>query len=556
MSSFKKSWHIILIFLIAACLPIIWVWREYAVLGYLGFPLDDSWIHAQFARNLVAGYGFSYNPGEPMSGSTSILWTLLVAFGYLFYMNPIYPTLVIAIILHFAAGWMTYLLAQLISGNKWVGVAAGITCVLTPRLVAGAVMGLEVPLYVFLTAASLYLYLKFRLYDDHRQYYATAVMALAALSRPELLCLFPLAVFDRLLTSAIWQKEQRGFVTYLRQLPIHLLIYAVILSPAVIFNIKAAGSPFPNTFAAKVFTNVFTYIKGGKLGLAAILLFEGVAQFVTDAFSLCVRDAWPVAIALLPGIYFVTRQAITGTGPTRSFILPLVLIGIPAATALFSPLGIAYHQISLHWGRYSAYLVPPFLAMGFYGIYLLCYLRDPNNETKTSLNDRRFSTCFLVIFCVFLGGTLYKGQATELRMYVRSVRCINDMQVTLGEWVFHNVPEDAVVATNDIGAIAYFGHRKILDVEGLVNPEILSYRRNSFAKYGNVEKGVLDYLKMTKPDYLIIFPSWYPRISQLQPLLEPIKEVTLTDNVIAGGNTMVIYKTHWDKYPDIDLDLK
>lgn len=38
--------------------------------GRLGVPLDDAWIHYQFARNLAQGDGFSYNPGEPTPGST------------------------------------------------------------------------------------------------------------------------------------------------------------------------------------------------------------------------------------------------------------------------------------------------------------------------------------------------------------------------------------------------------------------------------------------------------------------------------------------------------
>ncbi|HMH77795.1 MAG TPA: hypothetical protein VK547_14275, partial [Candidatus Udaeobacter sp.] len=46
------------------------------MLGVEAFPLDDSWIHMQFARNLAEGRGFSYNPGVPVSGSTAPLWTL------------------------------------------------------------------------------------------------------------------------------------------------------------------------------------------------------------------------------------------------------------------------------------------------------------------------------------------------------------------------------------------------------------------------------------------------------------------------------------------------
>src|SRR4051794_36084239 len=58
--------------------------RELHVVGHLGFPLDDAWIHAQFARNLASGFGLSFNPGEPSAGSTSPLWTAIVAIGMFF----------------------------------------------------------------------------------------------------------------------------------------------------------------------------------------------------------------------------------------------------------------------------------------------------------------------------------------------------------------------------------------------------------------------------------------------------------------------------------------
>ncbi len=53
--------------------------RELAIAGPVGwtaFPLDDSFIHLQFARNLAEGHGFAYNPGVPVAGSTAPLWTL------------------------------------------------------------------------------------------------------------------------------------------------------------------------------------------------------------------------------------------------------------------------------------------------------------------------------------------------------------------------------------------------------------------------------------------------------------------------------------------------
>jgi len=66
--------------LVGIALLAFFVWRDLALTGgRLGVPLDDAWIHFQFARNISAGRGFSFNPGVPTPGSTAPLWTLFLA---------------------------------------------------------------------------------------------------------------------------------------------------------------------------------------------------------------------------------------------------------------------------------------------------------------------------------------------------------------------------------------------------------------------------------------------------------------------------------------------
>ena len=47
-----------------------WVAEAYLLDGSQGFPLDDSWIHLAFARDLATGGGLSINPGELVAGTT------------------------------------------------------------------------------------------------------------------------------------------------------------------------------------------------------------------------------------------------------------------------------------------------------------------------------------------------------------------------------------------------------------------------------------------------------------------------------------------------------
>src|ERR1700674_3879860 len=76
------GWRDDLVVALAALPPLaVFLLTEQRLAGAPGFPLDDSWIHLHFARNIAEGAGFSYNPGAPVAGSTAPLWTLLLALG-------------------------------------------------------------------------------------------------------------------------------------------------------------------------------------------------------------------------------------------------------------------------------------------------------------------------------------------------------------------------------------------------------------------------------------------------------------------------------------------
>src|SRR5258707_2895949 len=70
--------------------------------GTLGFPLDDSWIHLQFARNLARGLGLSYNPGHLVTGSTAPLWTALLSLLFLLPGSVLVWTKTLGIVLYLA----------------------------------------------------------------------------------------------------------------------------------------------------------------------------------------------------------------------------------------------------------------------------------------------------------------------------------------------------------------------------------------------------------------------------------------------------------------------
>src|SRR3989304_4633058 len=89
--------------------------------GFLGFPLDDAWIHQTYARNLAERHEFAFIPGHPSAGSTSPLWSGILAVGHLLHV----PYLVWTYVLGGALLGFTAWLGDRPPRYPWAGGAGG-----------------------------------------------------------------------------------------------------------------------------------------------------------------------------------------------------------------------------------------------------------------------------------------------------------------------------------------------------------------------------------------------------------------------------------------------
>ena len=472
---------------LAAVVPLVlFVVRERAIAGGAGFPLDDSWIHLHFARNLAEGAGFSYNPGVPVAGSTAPAWTVLLAAGALAAGASLATAKALGVAVTVGAALVVRRACLAWGAPADVALAAAVALLWRGPVAWGALSGMEVGLAALLVAAAVLALAR------APTAWAAAAGALAVLARPEALLLLPLLLMSRPLT---W-----------RRVAVFAATSAAVLAPAVAFSWATAGSPFPATAAAKVEGGLLGWL-GGVSEPAALTWWGRPRDFMTEWALWLMRTHWLLPWAALAALVDAWRRR---SRPLA--VAGAALIAHPLGMALLAP----YRGPAFQEGRYSIHLLPLAIVLG---------------AVALGAAPVRVRRAALAVFLALALAPL----APAAERYAWGVQNINAMQVHLGRWVRDNTPRRATLAVNDIGAIAYFSRRQIIDLMGLVTPQILPFRREG-------ESGVMEFVTARCPDFLIIFPTWFPRLAARQDVLVPIYRVRLERVEVSGGPEMVVYR--------------
>ncbi|MCH7664133.1 MAG: hypothetical protein IH859_09740, partial [Chloroflexi bacterium] len=135
-----------------------------SVIGYLlasnqyygiGFPLDDSWIHQVYARNLASSGEWAFIPGQPSGGSTAPLWATLIASGNLIGLDPFIWTFTLGWVLLWGLSILSVgFLTRLTPTTKYSRVWVGVLIVVEWHLVWSAVSGMETLLFAMFALAA------------------------------------------------------------------------------------------------------------------------------------------------------------------------------------------------------------------------------------------------------------------------------------------------------------------------------------------------------------------------------------------------------------------
>jgi len=543
--------HIVVALVVMLVFVGYFLWNEHQTSGTFGFPLDDSWIHAQFARNLALGNGFSYNPGSPASGSTAPLWTLVLSAGHLVTGDAVLSAKVLGVVFLALSVVLVYMLVGTIAGDARQALFAAVVTASLSRLVWAGVSGMEVTLAVALTLAGVLAHVTYGRHGDRRQYLSTMLFGLAALARPECAAFFVAAMLDRALSGTLIRWRELATRDWLVPVAVHVVLFTAIIVPFALFSRVFGVGFLPNTAYAKALLwgkGLVAALSTGSLSELArsftVHPFDYYLSFLQESLS---NNPVLFVLSAFGFLRLVLSIPYAEESRCRTFIVPLSVIIFPLAIGVIVPFGAASYQE----GRYAAPVAPLMLVIGTIGLYeagrygagILSRAKFLGRPAALVI-ERSLIWLFMALALVAQVRTAwYRGKT-----YGREVANIEDMQVTLGKWIDRELPENATLAVNDVGAIAYFSGRKVLDTVGLISPEVLSYIEVRASR----DVAVLEFLKDERPDYAVLFPDWYPRMVADGHVFEPIHRVVLEDNVISGGDEMIVYKLHWDALKTLD----
>ena len=428
----------------------------------VGFPLDDSWIHLTYARNLAQRGEWAFLPGVPSAGSTSPLWSTLLAVGFLLRLAPHVWTYLLGALLLF----LLSALAEISARRRLASYRArfpliGLFFAFEWHLAWSAGSGMETLLHATLATMCLLLLNE----PSPRPLTLGLLTALSIWVRPDGLTLLGPAA----LTLALRPKPASSLTRF-------FIGFGFLFGMYLLFNLTLSGAPFPNTFYAKQaeYTAWQSRPLLEKLGLSLLQLLTGPA------------------FVLFPGAIVWLAKSIRG----RDW-------GTLAGMAWLAGYVIIY-ALRLPPYQHGRYLMPVMPALFLWS--LLGVARTFEKAAARPIVGLARTAWAVIVALVTLG---FVGLGA--RSYALDVAYIESEMVETAKWAEANLPPDALIAAHDIGALGYFARRNLIDLAGLISPDVIPFLRD--------EARLAEYLDWRGAEYLIAFPGLYPDLAARSPLL-------------------------------------
>jgi arabinofuranosyltransferase len=436
----------------------VFVWHARV---YWGWTEDDAFISFRYAHNLAGGDGLVFNPGERVEGYSNLSWVLGAAAALRAGLDPEQVAKVAGLL----AGALTVLLSWRLARRLMP--QAGPTALLAPWYLAvspvlarNAVNGLETGFFALLLVSAMLLALGAT--APLRRLFLLAILGLMSVTRPEgpLLALVVLAL--RVVFAG--RPAETPAAAGRRATLADIAIYAGLYGAYFMWRWSYFAAPLPNVFYAKM--------TGGLAGVAAAARYS--LDFMRDA-----GGALIVGLALAPVVLGRARASVW---------LALTVLVAYACFVLASGGDWMYHY------RYYAHVLPVLAASIAAGMdRLLAQARL--GATRVAVH----ASLALVLLATFAAVIATELESARLTLpAIRAHHYLSQNYQELGRWFHDHTPPGTWIAISDVGAVAYFSERPILDMFGLMDPHIAHLRGRMHYKAD------AEHVLARRPDYVVL----------------------------------------------------
>lgn len=453
--------------------------------GHFTYTPDDTYIYLQFARNLIHGNGFSFNPGEATYGITSPLWLLMISLGGAIGADLYIGAKVLDLFFASFSLILCYLVAYEIVRETPVALCASVAFSVNAWMLRWAGTGME-------SSLSVALLLSVILFCLRNEYFISVFFsALLTLVRPEASLIVLLILVDLYVNSHSRRRALNSAAAL-------VTVYLLVLAPWLIYAFKTFGTVVPNTALAKL---------GLRLDLMRIY-----TTTVDVARTVGFTDAVSTAVVLVSGGVLVARYGKTtqvgANNNERFFLFRQSILGIGWIVVL--PVFYIVSDANVV-SRYLL-LVTPLLT-----IYSCFFLY------KVVERSRMHRHAYTAVFG--LAALIMTQNQIVYRMYVKPgidvfEQGMETCIIPIAAWLKDHASPDSRVITGDVGAVGYYSGKRICDAAGLVTPSMLPLIQQGIPPYDIIERKL--YRDLCEVDYVLdrsLQPERLKDDHDLHPLL-------------------------------------
>jgi hypothetical protein len=121
--------------------------------------------------------------------------------------------------------------------------------------------------------------------------------------------------------------------------------------------------------------------------------------------------------------------------------------------------------------------------------------------------------------------------------------------VAAARWLVPRLDPRALLAVNDIGAVRWILPNRVLDLVGIADPQIAKRRRRGLEENQSYPAVLLEIVEERKPDYILVFPGWFPLPGRDPARFPQLATWTIPNNIAMAGDMMALYATPWTRWP-------